>query len=541
MSLPQEKVQRTLFDVPVLVGDLFDKKDRYRLFRERILPALYAKREQLAELYCQVNGRPAIEPVLALGVTLLQFMEKAPDRKALENVRLHLGWKYALDLELDATGFHPTSLVRFRQRLLEGGAERIGFDALFDGLRAAGLVRKQSKQRLDSTHVLGAVSKMGRLEVVRETIRLFLVMVEHRGGRANLPGDVDWEERYIDGDIQWHRVSQDTLIQKFKQAGADARRLIKWARREASPIRDHDHALLLQRVFLEQYELSQEGVGQRKHEGSGFVKNPHDPDVQWAAKDLAKTKQWEGYKIQICETVDEDGNTKEKGEPTEQFLTEVTTTEAIASDLAGRRRVEETQQANGQFPAPELYVDAGYITDDTLAEAREAGRTLIGPARPPGNPGNKKRFTSNDFNVCIAKREALCPAGKRQHKCARLNNPRTGQVDYRFDWTSECEGCPLRKRCTTGKNSRRLVVGEYHDDLQKRRREMETETFQKLMTRRNGIEGTVSEFTRLGGRRTRYRSKAKTTLANYFMGAAVNANRWIRLEQWDIEQQEKEA
>ncbi len=81
-----------------------------------------------------------------------------------------------------------------------------------------------------------------------------------------------------------------------------------------------------------------------------------------------------------------------------------------------------------------------------------------------------------------------------------------------------------------------VVVGEHHDDLQQRRQEMKTDEFKVQMHQRNGIEGTVSEFTRGGGRRTRYRSLAKTTLANYFRGAAMNANRWIRLNQWQQEQ-----
>ncbi len=84
-----------------------------------------------------------------------------------------------------------------------------------------------------------------------------------------------------------------------------------------------------------------------------------------------------------------------------------------------------------------------------------------------------------------------------------------------------------------------VVVGEHHDDLQQRRKEMKTEEFKERMHQRNGIEGTVSEFTRGGGRRTRYRGLAKTTLANYFRGAAVNANRWIRLNQWQQQQQGK--
>jgi hypothetical protein len=66
---------------------------------------------------------------------------------------------------------------------------------------------------------------------------------------------------------------------------------------------------------------------------------------------------------------------------------------------------------------------------------------------------------------------------------------------------------------------------------------MQTEEFKLKMQKRNAIEGTISEFVRGGGRRTRYKGLAKTTLANYFHGAAVNANRWIRLSQWQIEKE----
>ena len=539
MSLPQAKVQSSLFDVSFLMTGLFDPKDRHRLFREKILPALRDVREQLCALYCEDNGRPAIEPVVAAGVTLLQFMAKLPDRQAVDMVKFHLGWKYALDLEMGYEGFHATSLVKFRNRLLDGGAERVGFDALLSALSSAGLVRRGGKQRLDSTHVLGAVAKMSRLEMVRETIRLFLEHIKHNDATGHLPGWESFEALYLDSQIAWHRMSHEGLREKYRQAGRDALALIKWARLQPSWLRDSDKAVLLERVFLEQYEMDAEEPQRRKTEASGVVKNPHDPDVQWAAKDLAKKKQWEGYKVQVAETVAEDGKAKDKGEPTEQFLTEVTTTEAIASDLDGRRRVEHNQREHGQDVADELYVDAAYVTDDTLAEAREQGRILMGPARPSLNASGKKFFTAGEFAVDIANRKAVCPAGHESSQCSRLKNQQTGQVDYRFEWATLCDECPLQKQCTKSRSGRRMVVvGEYHDDLQQRRHEMKTDDFKIQMHQRNGIEGTISEFTRGGGRRTRYRGVAKTTLANYFQGAAVNANRWIRLAQWQEEQKE---
>lgn len=540
MSLPRNSMQGSLFAVGVVASDFFPANDRYRVFREKIMPALYAQRNELCRLYCEENGRPAIEPVVLSAVTLLQFMERVPDSKAAEYVRLHLGWKYALDLEFDYRGFHPTSLVKFRGRLLEGESERWVFDSVLDSLRDAGLVRKKSRQRLDSTHILGCVSKMSRLEMLRETLRLFLEEVDRCGYSGRLSEWPVLRERYIDSDVPWHRLTREELITKGQQAGHDALLLIKWLRAQGVDFMNSDKAVLLERVFLEQYELRDEGFEWRQREGSGAVKNPHDPDVQWATKDVAKTKQWEGYKVQIAETVSHDGKAKEKGQPTEQFITEVITTEAIASDIDGLARVLESQAKNQNDEPSELYVDAGYVTDDTLADGKEGGYQLIGPARPSGNAGGSD-FSSECFDVDVANRKAVCPAGNTSCQCSLIHEQKR-QTYYRFEWAGQCDGCELNKRCTSSKNGRRLLmVGVHHDLLQGRRREMKTEEFKKMMHLRNAIEGTVSEFVRGGGRRTRYKGLAKTRLANYFLGAAVNTQRWIRLSRYQIDQYGKAA
>jgi len=83
MSLPQPKVQMSLFDASMLLKHVFPEGDRYRLFHEKMLPVVWAKREALCALYCEENGRPAIEPVIALAVTLLQFMEKGRGASAV--------------------------------------------------------------------------------------------------------------------------------------------------------------------------------------------------------------------------------------------------------------------------------------------------------------------------------------------------------------------------------------------------------------------------------------------------------------------------
>ena len=138
-------------------------------------PVLAKARERLEACYCTGNGRPATEPVVVLGVSLLQFMERLPDRQAVEHLKYHVGWKYALGRELEDRVFDATVLVRFRQRLLDHGQERAIFEEVIQALEEAGLVsRRHSRQRLDSTHMVGLVSRMSALDCIRETLRMAL-------------------------------------------------------------------------------------------------------------------------------------------------------------------------------------------------------------------------------------------------------------------------------------------------------------------------------------------------------------------------------
>ena len=318
-----------------------------------------------------------------------------------------------MDLELDEKGFHHTTLVNFRQRLVQAGAQRIGFDAIIDALGEAGLVRKGGRQRLDSTHVFGCVAKMSRLECMRQTIRLLLEQVRICRLEHSLGPYREYRERYCESQLPWHRLSKESLASKAEKAGRDVLTLIRWLRQQPAKIRDHDRALLIERVFLEQYELSSDSLTVGKPGQSGTVQNPHDAQAQWSSKDLAKSKTWIGYKVQVAESVGESDEPKKKGEPTEQFLVEVTTTEAITSDQEGMQRTLKAQAEHQDNVPCELYVDAAYVSDDTLAEAKHQGRELMGPARPPGNP-NKSLFDATKFDVDTEGAPGDLPSGAYQ-------------------------------------------------------------------------------------------------------------------------------
>ena len=210
---------------------------------------------------------------------------------------------------------------------------------------------------------------------------------------------------------------------------------------------------------------------------------------------------------------------------------------ARESDEEGAQKMEQEQQALGLDKPPVQYVDAAYISTQKLVEAAAQGRELIGPAAPPAN-NNDGRFTSAAFQVQVGQRQAVCPGGKQNTQCSRLQEQATGRVSYRFEWdTSTCAVCPLRQKCIQADHPHRaLVVGEHHALLQARRQEQQTKPFQQRMRHRNAIEGTQSELVRAHGlRRARYRGLAKARLQNYFIGAACNIKRWLRRTTWELQ------
>jgi transposase len=110
MSLPEFCLQGSLYSVDMLLDKQCPDDDRFRLFATHVRPLLVKARPALEAAYCLGNGRPGIEPVLLLGVSVLQFMERLPDRQAAEMAKYHLGWKLALRLEMDLSAFDPLAL-----------------------------------------------------------------------------------------------------------------------------------------------------------------------------------------------------------------------------------------------------------------------------------------------------------------------------------------------------------------------------------------------------------------------------------------------
>lgn len=542
MSLPS---QLPLLEPAAPLLALFSQSDRiprvvrrqadfYLFFATTIFPLLEAYRERLSLLYCSDNGRPAWDPVRLLGVMIMQFVTRMPDRQAAEAVQYDNRWRLALHLSVDDVSFHPSLLCVFRNRLVEGKQASLAFETILDHLVEQGWIPKRSRQRLDSTHVWGIVSVMGRLDVMRTTIRLLLEDVE-AGGELPESWSVYWD-LYVEHKLD-HRMQAAAIQEKMMQAGVDM--LAIWQNSAACPnIFMRDTFVLFQRVFLEQFEFDAcYNLLKRPAPPSGSVSNPHEPEAQWSTKSSTKDKSWVGYKQQVAETVHEEP--RQPGEPTASFLTAMATQDAIESDDAGLRQVLQEQGNMGLEKPSSLYVDGGYICSEALKNAQEDGWELRGPAAAAPTRGGM--ITVESFTVNVEERYAICPASQRSSNCSHVTEKYKGYpyAYYRIEWTDAiCMQCPLFTQCVSAQYGHRTIaVNPLHSFLQARRNEMKTEAFKLEMYRRNAIEGTQSELVRsFGLRRARYRGKAKVRLQAYLIGAACNIRRLFRRMAWLADQ-----
>jgi len=431
MSLPKFDLQGFLFEsLGSIAPDLFGEKDKYKLFATKVWPLLAGCREELAQCYQPENGRPGIEPVVLLGVLIFQFMERVPDRQAVEMVKYHLGWKLALNLKLGADGFHPTTLVHFRQRLLEAGKSGMAFGVVLKALEEEGFIAKRSRQRLDSTHILGAVARMSALECVRETLAVALDELEGKLTKDQRPEF--WEElweRYVESKLDY-KSAEETLQSKRRQAGADCLRLLEWLEPLGAEVREAKGVALLRKVLSQQYEVQQSGqIEPVKVHASGIVQKPHDADVEWSAKGHGKEKkEWKGYEVQVAETV-------ASQEDQSSFIASDVTQRATESDDAGLPATLQKQKALGLGLPSELYTDGAYISGRAIKEAKEAGWQLVGPAQPSASRVRlAKEYRIEAFDISITERKAVCPDGKTSTNCSKLTEEKSGKVTYRFEF-----------------------------------------------------------------------------------------------------------
>ena len=150
--LGRQQPQRTLLDAELWAGREIVPADSFYGRFARVAESLVSD-DTFAACY-KAQGRPSVSPALLTKVLLLALHDGCSDRKAIEQMRMHLGWKRALGLALDDPGCHPTTLSVFRARLVLHDLDRKLFTDVVQRSVKAGLLTKQAIQTVDSSAIL---------------------------------------------------------------------------------------------------------------------------------------------------------------------------------------------------------------------------------------------------------------------------------------------------------------------------------------------------------------------------------------------------
>lgn len=514
---------RTLFarEIPEetrrLVEPLLSPDSVYRLVGNEVEQII--SDEDFVGMYAE-EGRPAVNPVVLALVSVFQFLEKLPDRAAAEAAVMRLDWKYALRQELTWTGFHYSDLCNFRRRLLEHGQEWVVFERLVVYLRERGYIKGRGKQRTDSTKIIGLVARLSRLELVWETIRVTV--------RALVDADVSWVRKQLPVSFvdnyskrRWDfRLSKAEIQQQMGEAGQEGYWLLDQVEAHGSgELKALAEVRQLGRVLEEQFTRGEDGEAAPRPPGESkgdVITSPHDPDARYGKKG---GHGWVGYKLQVTETTGDECS----------FITDVEIVPAMRQDNQCLEAIQDRLIERG-IPPRQQYVDQAYMSGRHIAESLAQGIDLRGYVRE-GNTSKPEGFRLRDFQIDIEQRQAICPAEKKQVKWARAKPGVKNLIAYHVRFGSQCRTCSYfgPGLCTDKPQGRCLGINAYHDFIQARRCEADTEAFKKEMYARAGIEGTVSEMVRgHGARRSRFRGRRKNQLQALFVAVATNLKRLVR-------------
>jgi hypothetical protein len=429
---------------------------------------------------------------------VLQALEGLTDRDAIQQLRTSIAWKVATGLALDDPGFHPTVLTLWRNRLRASDRPQRIFEAVSDVVRATGVLATRQRRALDSTVLDDAVTRQDTITQVVAQVRVVRRLVP-LARALELTGH-DYESAVRKPVCAWNDP-------------ADVERVVTAVVRDAHAVLD---AVAGQDLSAEQADavgLLALVAGQDVEPGDGEgswriarrtipdrIVSVHDPESRHVHKSMAVYR--DGFKGHIA---------------IEPETGLVTTCELTAGDVGDAQAAPGLLQH--EEAAVEVLGDSGYSAGAFRAVlAARGSRAIIKP--PPLLSAVPGGFTVDDFVIDADLGTVICPNGHT------VGITRTGSADF----GPRCRGCPLRERCTTAVEGKRLHVHPHHALLAAARRQAQTPEFQAVYRHeRPMVERTLSWLVRRGHRRVAYRGVARNRIWWSHRAAAVNLQRLLTL------------
>jgi IS5 family transposase len=453
--------------------------------------------ELFADLFPSGRGRPSVPADVVATVMVLQALEGLSDRDAARALKDRISWKVACGLALDHSGFHPTVLTWWRNRLRASDRPERIFAVVRQVVQATGVLQGRMRRALDSTLLDDAVATQDTVTQLISAIRRVRGQVPVAGSVTLVAHDYDQAAKPV---IAWD--DQAARQQLVSALVADAVALLE-ATQHAELTSEQDDAVGLLALVAGQDVEPDKAEGSwriAKRVASDRVISTVDPETRHMHKSHSVYR--DGYKAHLAV------------EPDTGLVCAAALTPANAADGPTGIALLE-----GEGPGLEVLADSAYGSGETrVALANRQHRAFIKPI--PLRPAVPGGFTIDDFTIDTTAGTITCPQG---HTVAVS---RRGNANF----GPRCRGCPLRDRCTASSNGRHVTVHPQHEVMAAARRQAETEAFKTRYRRhRPMVERSIAWLVADGHRRVRYRGVARNQLGLSLRVAAINLRRLVNL------------
>lgn len=495
-----------MFDAAPLCEGLLGEDSFYALLARH--GGRIVRDADFAECYSEGTGRPSIPPSLLAKVLLLQYREGLSDERAMESVRLHLGWKVALGLPIDHPGFHPTTLVRFRARLLLHGKERLALERSLELAAELGLLEGTVEQIVDSTPMLGAAATQDTVILVRSGVAKLIGAVRETGEEAagELAAGLEFDYRAPreKPDCEWREKDErEAMLTRVAQDAERALRAVEAAGLLAEEAVGQAHELLRE-LIGQDFDLDADGVP-RLHRGTraGRILSVHDTEMRHGRK--SQSRRFDGYKLSAAATNAE-----------VPLITAVSVAPGCEQDGPQAAGLIDSQPEERR--PRRILGDTAYGNQKVREEMEEREVGVLAPV-----PTSRARpvLGKDEFGIDLEEGTVTCPAGKVA-RIAGVGRGGERQAQFR---RGECRHCPLKARCTSAAR-RRISIARREDLMLAARKALEDPgTAEHLRRTRPRIERLLGLLAhRYGARRSRYSGRAKAEMQAAWAAMLVNLN-----------------
>lgn len=484
-------------------------------FSRDIFPLI--NEERFSVLYSENPASRPNNPVnVTLGLLMLKEIFTQSDEESLDSLMFDVRYQYALHTSsFEEQPISKNSLSNFRTAVYryneEHGVDLIQEEVESHAKEFAKLLNIEGRTiRMDSLMISSSCRKLSRLEIIYSCVSRMIEEITKSEVLA-LPDKFKpyLEEGHRNDTI--YRCKDKDIQTKLNTVTADAVELF----------------YLCIETCLEasqDFQILSRMLGEQTRHANGklelkpateispqSLQNPTDPDATFRTK---ANKDYVGYVANVAESFDDKNS----------IITRYDLQQNTYSDQQFSRDIIE--KLGKQAKETEIIVDGAYYSEDISKKATGNNMRMI-PTNLVGRQASSEKAGYEQFDINQETHMVnRCPMGH-----SPLDSKYKREV-YRAHFSKElCGNCPNRANCPVSEQKKQylLEVSETKLNRIKLKAEMGTEEYQKIASKRAGVEGIPSTLRRQYGidhMPVRGRVRAKVWLG--FKIEAINCKRYIK-------------